>query len=79
MIAVKFEGKDAFDSVIVVTDRRILDDQSQKTIKQFMQVGATVGAVTGDATSKTEKLRKFIADGMLRDANRTGPTAQREG
>ncbi len=63
LIAVKFEGKDAFDSVIVVTDRRILDDQIQKTIKQFMQVGATVGAVTGDATSKTEQLRKFIADG----------------
>jgi type I restriction enzyme R subunit len=32
----------------VVTDRRILDDQIQKTIKQFMQVGSTVGAVTGD-------------------------------
>jgi type I restriction enzyme R subunit len=27
----------------VVTDRRILDDQIQTTIKQFMQVGATVG------------------------------------
>jgi type I restriction enzyme, R subunit len=63
LIGVKFEGKEAFDSVIVVTDRRILDDQIQKTIKQFMQVGATVGAVTGDATSKTEQLRQFIADG----------------
>lgn len=31
-------GKVVFDSVIVVTDRRILDDQIQKTIKQFMQV-----------------------------------------
>jgi type I restriction enzyme R subunit len=63
LISLKFEGKEAFDSVIVVTDRRILDDQIQKTIKQFMQVGATVGAVTGDATSKTEQLRQFIADG----------------
>jgi type I restriction enzyme R subunit len=63
LIGVKFGGKEAFDSVIVVTDRRILDDQIQKTIKQFMQVGATVGAVTGDATSKTEQLRQFIADG----------------
>ena len=63
LIGVKFDGKEAFDSVIVVTDRRILDDQIQKTIKQFMQVGATVGAVTGDATSKTEQLRQFIADG----------------
>jgi type I restriction enzyme R subunit len=63
LIGVKFEGKEAFDSVIVVTDRRILDDQIQKTIKQFMQVGSTVGTVTGDVTSKTEQLRQFIADG----------------
>lgn len=63
LIGVKFEGKEAFDSVIVVTDRCILDDQIQKTIKQFMQVGSTVGAVTGDAVSKTEQLRQFIADG----------------
>jgi type I restriction enzyme R subunit len=47
-----------FDSVIVVTDRRILDDQIQKTVKQFMQVGATVGHAehSGD-------LRKFIEEG----------------
>jgi len=50
--------KEVFDSVIVVTDRRILDDQIQKTIKQFMQVGATVGHAehSGD-------LRKFIEQG----------------
>ena len=47
-----------FDSVIVITDRRILDDQIQKTIKQFMQVGATVGHAehSGD-------LRRFIEQG----------------
>ena len=32
-----------FDSVIVVTDRRILDQQIRDIIKQFAQVGATVG------------------------------------
>jgi type I restriction enzyme R subunit len=32
-----------FDSIIVVTDRRILDQQIRDTIKQFAQVGATVG------------------------------------
>lgn len=63
LIGVRHAGKEAFDSVVVVTDRRILDDQIQKTIKQFMQVGATVGAVTGQASSKTEQLRQFIADG----------------
>ena len=63
LIGVRREDKAVFDSVIVVTDRRILDDQIQKTIKQFMQVGATVGAVTGDATSKTAQLSGFIAEG----------------
>ncbi|TVR62911.1 MAG: type I restriction endonuclease subunit R, partial [Candidatus Competibacteraceae bacterium] len=49
---------EVFDSVIVVTDRRILDSQIQATIKQFMQVGATVGhaARSGD-------LRRFIEQG----------------
>jgi type I restriction enzyme, R subunit len=58
LISVKRNDKEVFDSVIVVTDRRILDDQIQKTIKQFMQVGATVGHAeySGD-------LRKFIEQG----------------
>ena len=58
LIGVKRDDKEIFDSVIVVTDRRILDDQIQKTIKQFMQVGATVGHAehSGD-------LRKFIEQG----------------
>ena len=63
LIGVRHAGEEAFDSVIVVTDRRILDEQIQKTIRQFMQVGATVGAVTGDSSSKAEQLRQFIADG----------------
>ncbi len=63
LIGAKRNGKEIFDSVIVVTDRRILDDQIQRTIKQFMQVGATVGAVTGDSSSKTEQLQQFIAAG----------------
>ena len=47
-----------FDSILVVTDRRILDQQIKSTIKQFAQVGATVGHAedSGD-------LRKFIAEG----------------
>lgn len=58
LIGVKTQDTELFDSVIVVTDRRILDDQIQKTIKQFMQVGATVGHAehSGD-------LRKFIEEG----------------
>jgi type I restriction enzyme R subunit len=58
LLGLKRDEKEIFDSVIVVTDRRILDDQIQKTIKQFMQVGATVGHAehSGD-------LRKFIEQG----------------
>jgi type I restriction enzyme, R subunit len=58
LIGLKREGREVFDSVIVVTDRRILDDQLQKTIRQFMQVGATVGHArqSGD-------LRRFIQEG----------------
>ena len=53
----KAEGA-AFDSIIVVTDRKILDRQIRDTIRQFAQVSATVGHAehSGD-------LRKFIADG----------------
>ncbi|MCB1917145.1 MAG: type I restriction endonuclease subunit R [Rhodocyclaceae bacterium] len=52
------EGATIFDSIIVVTDRRILDQQIRDTIKQFAQVGATVGHAehSGD-------LRRFIAEG----------------
>src|SRR5229473_1161058 len=58
LIGLKRDDKNVFDSVIVVTDRRLLDDQIQTTIKQFMQVGATVGHAehSGD-------LRRFIEEG----------------
>jgi type I restriction enzyme R subunit len=58
LIGVKRADKAAFDSVIVVTDRRLLDDQIQTTIKQFMQVGATVGHAKDSVD-----LRKFIEEG----------------
>lgn len=42
LIGLEKDGKLLLDSVIVVTDRRILDKQIRDTIKQFMQVGSTV-------------------------------------
>jgi type I restriction enzyme R subunit len=47
-----------FDSIIVVTDRVLLDRQIRDTIKQFAQVSATVGHAehSGD-------LRRFIEEG----------------
>lgn len=58
LIRLAKDGVPAFDSIIVVTDRKILDQQIRDTIKQFAQVGATVGHAehSGD-------LRKFLAQG----------------
>ena len=43
LTSVKRDGKEVFDTIIVVTDRTILDDQIKGTIKQFDHVGATRG------------------------------------
>jgi type I restriction enzyme R subunit len=58
LIGVAKDGSPVFDSIIVVTDRRILDQQIRDTVRQFAQVGATVGHAehSGD-------LRRFIEGG----------------
>jgi len=58
LIGLKKQEKVIFDSVIVITDRRVLDKQIRDTIKQFAQVSATVGSAkdSGD-------LRKFLSTG----------------
>ena len=47
-----------FDSIIVVTDRLILDRQIADTIRQYAQVGATVGRA-----QQSGDLRKFVEAG----------------
>lgn len=42
-----------FDSVVVVTDRRILDKQIRDNIKNFSQVGNIIAAATSSAELKT--------------------------
>jgi len=59
LIGLKKEETTLFDSIIVITDRRILDQQIRETIKQYAQVSATVGAVTQGA----QQLREFIESG----------------
>lgn len=52
------EGNKLFDSIIVVTDRTVLDDQLQETISQFTSTEGVVGRINrseGDG-SKSEKL-----------------------
>jgi len=58
LIGLRKAGAIVFDSIIVVTDRKILDQQIRDTIKQFAQVGATVGHAVDSGD-----LRRFIAEG----------------
>ncbi len=58
LITLTRRDKMVFDSIIVVTDRRILDQQIRNTIKKFAQVASTIGHAehSGD-------LKKFIEEG----------------
>lgn len=58
LIGLKKNDKEIFDSIIVITDRRVLDRQIRDTIKQFAQVGSTVGHAEDSGY-----LRKFIESG----------------
>jgi len=51
-----------FDSVIVVTDRTVLDKQLSEEIKQFAYPKSIVQAITDDGASKTSNLRDAIAN-----------------
>ena len=58
LIGFEVSGKALFDSIIVVTDRRILDRQIKDTIRQFAQVGSVVGHA-----QSSKDLRTFLQDG----------------
>ena len=59
LVELKIDGTPVFDSIIVVTDRRILDKQIRDNIKQFAQVSAVVGAVV----EGSGQLKRFIEQG----------------
>ena len=64
LIGLRKDGADVFDSIIIITDRRILDKQIRETIKGFAQVGSIIGAVRdGFGSSKTEQLAGFLRQG----------------
>ena len=58
LIGLRRKDVPVFHSIIVVTDRRILDRQIRDTIKQFAQVGAIVGHA-----ERSSNLREFIESG----------------
>ena len=58
LIGLRRGGQQVFDSILVITDRRILDEQIQATIKKFAQVRATVGHA-----ERSGDLRRFLEGG----------------
>ena len=58
LIGLTRDDAPVFDSIIVVTDRRILDRQIRDTIRQYAQVAATVGHA-----DRSGDLRRFIESG----------------
>ncbi len=58
LVGLEQESRPVFDSVVVVTDRRVLDKQIKDTIKQFAQVSAVVGHA-----ERSGDLRRFITEG----------------
>jgi type I restriction enzyme R subunit len=60
LIGLRKDGAEVFHSIIVITDRRILDQQLRETIRGFAQVGNIIGAVREGAGSKTEQLARFL-------------------
>ena len=58
LIDLRKDDAAVFDSIIVVTDRKILDSQIHGTIRQFSQVSATVGHA-----DRSGDLRRFIESG----------------
>ena len=62
MIGLETGGKPTFDSIIIVTDRRLLDKQIRDTIKQFAQVSSVVGHAeqSGDLREFLKRGKKII-------------------
>ncbi len=58
LIGLKQTSLLVFDSVIVVTDRRVLDKQIRDTIKQFAQVSSVVGHA-----NRSGDLKQFLKNG----------------
>ena len=58
LVGLEHGSQPTFDSVVVVTDRRVLDKQIDDTIRQFAQVRSIVGHA-----DRSGDLRQFIASG----------------
>ena len=58
LMSVESDGRRLFDSIIVITDRRVLDKQIDDTVKQFMQIESNVGHA-----DSARDLRRLLLEG----------------
>ena len=58
LVGLQRDNANTFDSIVVVTDRRLLDKQIKDTIRQFLQVASTVGHA-----ERSGDLRAYLASG----------------
>ena len=57
------DNKKVFDSVIVVSDRTVLDDQLQEALSAFERTKGVVAVITGEGKSKSQDLAKALSEG----------------
>ena len=57
------ENKKLFDSVLVISDRTVLDTQLQEAIFDFQRTTGVVATITGEAQSKSGELAEALSGG----------------
>jgi len=56
-------ARKCFDSVLVVSDRRVLDDQLQRDVEAFERTQGVVAVVKGEGASKSQELAQALSAG----------------
>lgn len=59
------ENRKIFDSVIVITDRNVLDRQLQESIYEFEHKSGVIARITGERSSKSSQLSDALSAGKL--------------
>jgi type I restriction enzyme R subunit len=57
------EDHKVFDTVIVISDRTVLDDQLREALMAFERTQGVVAVVTGEGASKSKELAQALSDG----------------
>lgn len=57
------EDQKVFDTVIVISDRTVLDDQLQEAITSFERTQGVVAVITGEGASKSKELAEALSAG----------------